>query len=240
LCFLWVYTTAQMSSEHDAHSSPSTVPDEKHPGERIRAARRRQKLSVRELARRAELTPSHVSKIERGLTNPSVGSLWKISDVLGLTVSQLFPAPPAAEATRVAKDTAAEEGKGLRTETETALIRSPAGGVSPVVDPAHRDVIRMMGVEFQRLTPADDDIIEFIEVRHEVGAGDDEAYHHRGREYGLVLTGRLRVDVGFKQYFLEPGFSIAFDSSLPHRVVNVGDEPANAIWLTIGRSHPHP
>jgi transcriptional regulator with XRE-family HTH domain len=194
---------------------------------------------VRELARRAELTPSHVSKIERGLTNPSVGSLWKISDVLGLTVSQLFPAPPAVEVTEAVED-AADGSEGLRTEADAALIRSIAGGVSPVVDPARREVIRMMGVEFQRLTPADDDIIEFIEVRHEVGAGDAEAYHHRGREYGLVLTGRLRVDVGFKQYFLEPGFSIAFDSSLPHRVVNVGDEPATAIWLTIGRSHPHP
>ena len=97
----------------------------------------------------------------------------------------------------------------------------------------------MTGVEFQRLTPSDDDFIEFIEVRHEVGAGDDEAYHYRGREYGLVLSGRLQVDVGFDKYLLEPGFSVAFDSSIPHRVLNVGDQPAVAIWLTIGRSHPH-
>ena len=53
----------------------------------------------------------------------------------------------------------------------------------------------MAGVEFQRLTPHDDAAIEFIEVRHEIGAGDAEAYHHRGREYGLVLEGRLLVEI---------------------------------------------
>jgi transcriptional regulator with XRE-family HTH domain len=223
-----------MTADHDTPRELPGVPDQKHPGERIRAARRRQNLSVRELARRAELTPSHVSKIERGMTNPSVGALWKISDVLGLTVSQLFPAPPA----RAHASGETEAQLDLRKESVT--VRTPVDGVfSPVVAPGSRDIIRMMGVEFQRLTPADDDIVEFIEVRHEVGAGDDEAYHHRGREYGLVLSGRLRVDVGFKQYHLEPGFSIAFDSSIPHRVVNVGDEPATAVWLTIGRSHPH-
>jgi transcriptional regulator with XRE-family HTH domain len=224
-----------MTADHDTPREFSGGLDRQHPGERIRAARRRQNLSVRELARRAELTPSHVSKIERGMTNPSVGALWKISDVLGLTVSQLFPAPPA----RVPAP--GEDDVQSHVPTEKALVQVPADGMfSPVVAPCNRDTIRMTGVEFQRLTPADDDIVEFIEVRHEVGAGDDEAYHHRGREYGLVLSGRLRVDVGFKQYHLEPGFSIAFDSSIPHRVVNVGDEPATAVWLTIGRSHPHP
>ena len=88
-------------------------------------------------------------------------------------------------------------------------------------------------MEFQRLTPHDDLAIEFMEVRHEVGAGDPEAYHHRGREYGLVLTGRLLVEVGFGKYVLEPGWSIAFDSSNPHRVINIGDEPASAVWVVV-------
>ena len=94
----------------------------------------------------------------------------------------------------------------------------------------------MAGVEFQRLTPHDDLGLEFIEVRHEIGAGDPEAYHHRGREYGLVLTGRLQVEIGFAKYVLDPGWSIAFDSSNPHRVLNIGDEPATAVWVVVGRN----
>ena len=96
----------------------------------------------------------------------------------------------------------------------------------------------MAGVEFQRLTPHDDAVIEFIEVRHEIGAGDPEPYHHRGREYGLVLQGRLLVEIGFQKHILTPGWSIAYDSSNPHRVLNIGDEPAVAIWVVIGRNHP--
>ena len=225
-----------MCPQSDEHIERADAAGHQHPGERIRAARRQQKLSLRELARRAELTPSHVSKIERGVTNPSVGALWKISDVLGITVAQLFPAPAASAGIGAVADShLAGRFVGIADEASGG---SPAG-VSPVVDPRQREIIKMTGVEFQRLTPSDDDFIEFIEVRHEVGAGDEEAYHHRGREYGLVLSGRLRVDVGFKKYLLEPGFSVAFDSSVPHRVLNVGDEPAVAIWLTIGRSHPH-
>ena len=91
-------------------------------------------------------------------------------------------------------------------------------------------------MEFQRLTPHDDLAIEFMEVRHEIGAGDSEAYHHRGREYGLVVSGRLLVEVGFGKYVLEPGWSIAFDSSNPHRVINIGDEPASAVWVVVGRN----
>jgi len=34
---------------------------------------------------------------------------------------------------------------------------------------------------------------------------------------------------------LGPGDSIAFDSTTPHRLINIGDEPVHAIWLGIGR-----
>ena len=46
---------------------------------------------------------------------------------------------------------------------------------------------------------------------------------HMGREYGLVLSGRLRVTIGFDdEHELGPGDSIAFESSRPHRLENAG------------------
>ena len=61
---------------------------------------------------------------------------------------------------------------------------------------------------------------------------------HMGREYGVVLAGRLRVTIGFdeEEYELGPGDSIAFESSRPHRLENAGDEPVEAIWFVVGRS----
>jgi mannose-6-phosphate isomerase-like protein (cupin superfamily) len=58
-----------------------------------------------------------------------------------------------------------------------------------------------------------------------------------GREYGLVLSGRLRVTIGFdEEHELGPGDSIAFDSTCPHRLENAGDVPVEAIWFVVGRS----
>ena len=60
---------------------------------------------------------------------------------------------------------------------------------------------------------------------------------HMGREYGLVLSGRLRVTIGFDdEHELGPGDSIAFESSRPHRLENAGSEPVEAIWFVVGRS----
>lgn len=218
----------------DSSESLQSKPARVHPGEIVRSERHRQGMSMRELARRIGLTPSHLSKMERGLVNPSVGALWMISDELGIPVATLFSGGP---------DGSSETQVGRVTPFAVSpSVESPASVdtfvFAPAVDPRNRESIEMAGVQFQRLTPHDDSSIEFMEVRHEVGAGDDEAYHHRGREYGLVLKGRLLVELGFNKHVLDPGWSIAFDSSNPHRVINAGDEPAVAVWIVIGRNQP--
>lgn len=58
---------------------------------------------------------------------------------------------------------------------------------------------------------------------------------HAGREYGYVLSGYLGVQLGFEQFELGPGDPIAFDSTTPHRLWNLGDEPVHGIWFVVGR-----
>lgn len=200
-----------------------------HPGQTIRTERHRLGMSIRELARRIELTPSHLSKIERGLANPSVGTLWMISDELGIHVASLFAIDAGHEPASQGSRGTAPTPTSVDSETEGLSVFAPA------VDPRNRESIKMTGVDFQRLTPYGDATIEFTEVRHDVGAGDGEAYHHSGREFGLLLKGRLLVEVGFAKYVLDPGWSIAFDASNPHRVINVGEGPAVAVWVVVGR-----
>jgi mannose-6-phosphate isomerase-like protein (cupin superfamily) len=50
-----------------------------------------------------------------------------------------------------------------------------------------------------------------------------------------VLSGTLEVIVGFDQYVLGPGDSISFDSTVPHRLTNIGDEPVHGVWFVVGR-----
>jgi uncharacterized cupin superfamily protein len=78
-------------------------------------------------------------------------------------------------------------------------------------------------------------------VTYEVGGAsspENEYQRHAGREWGFVLEGRLEVRIGFEQYTLDAGDSISFESSVPHRLANVGDVPVHAIWFVMGRGAP--
>jgi transcriptional regulator with XRE-family HTH domain len=50
----------------------------------LRSAREAQGLSLRQIARMAEIDPAQLSRIERGQANPSINSLSRLARVLGL------------------------------------------------------------------------------------------------------------------------------------------------------------
>ncbi|HEY7623147.1 MAG TPA: XRE family transcriptional regulator [Solirubrobacteraceae bacterium] len=193
-------------------------------GQRLRSERERRGLSLRELARRLAISPSALSQIETGRSRPSVGTLYAIVTELGISLDELFGSPRAAAA---------------------AAPESGAAGVSGASLVQRRDSRKQLdlesGVRWERLTPTAEPDADFLLVRYEVGgASSREGTHmrHMGREYGVVLSGRLRVTIGFdeEEYELGPGDSIAFESSRPHRLENAGDEPVEAIWFVAGRS----
>jgi len=59
-------------------------------GGRLREARKGRSLTLDDVAVAAGFTKSFVSAVERGETSPSIGSLHRICDVLGITMSALF------------------------------------------------------------------------------------------------------------------------------------------------------
>lgn len=186
-------------------------------GERLRAERKRTGMTVRQVAARIGVSPSLISQIERDKVNPSVSTLWGLVTVLGLTMGDLFAdveAPPGRTASG-----------------------SPAAG--PVTVPGGRAVINLeSGVHWERLTAATDPLVEFVSVVYPPGAESCDAeslMRHGGKEYGYVISGRLGVRIGFDEYELGPGMAVSFDSSSPHRLWAVGDEPAEAIWVVVGR-----
>jgi transcriptional regulator with XRE-family HTH domain len=186
-------------------------------GAKLREEREKRNISLRELARRVGVSPSLISQIELDRVNPSVSTLWSIVTELGMTMSEVF-------------------GETADASEQTATSRE-ADRV--VASPETRRVINLAsGVRWERLTPHNDPDVEFLYVVYPVG-GESSPEHalvtHGGREYGYVSSGTLGVQVGFDEYVLEPGGSIAFDSSAPHRLWTIGDEPVHAIWVVIGR-----
>ena len=150
--------------------------------------------------------------------NPSVSTLYALVTELGMTMSDVFGGPQPGE--RVVRQLSGRDGLAERPET--------------------RRVINLAsGVRWERLTPSSDGEVEFLYVVYPVGAEScpaDALMTHGGKEYGYVSSGTLGVRVGFEEYELGPGGSIAFDSSSPHRLWTIGDEPAHAIWVVIGRA----
>jgi len=108
-----------------------------------------------------------------------------------------------------------------------------------VVRSDERHVIDLAsGVRWERLTSHQHENVDFLHVIYDVGgssASDTMMMRHPGREYGIVLSGRLGVQLAFEQFELDPGDSIGFDSTQPHRLWNLGDEPVHGIWFVVGR-----
>ncbi|HET7279842.1 MAG TPA: helix-turn-helix domain-containing protein [Dermatophilaceae bacterium] len=207
-------------------------PSAENLGAAIRAARAARGLSLRELARRIDVSPSFVSQVERGKANPSVGTLYALVSVLGMSLNELLggPADPS-ETSGISAPTEASEPAWPGAPTAWPRI------AAPVVRARERGRVQMSGVVWERLTP-DDPLVDFLHVEYGPGSAScppDDMVRHGGREYGVIVTGRLEVQVGFETYSLEPGDSIHFDSSTPHRLSNPHDEPCTAVWFVLAR-----
>ena len=195
-------------------------------GSRLREERERARISQRELARRLGVSASLISQIESGQSKPSVSTLYDIVTELGVSVDDIFSG---------GNGSAAEPGDGEGSE--------PGGDThhGPMVRVEDRHVIDLdSGVRWERLTSHQHEHVDFLHVVYDVGgssASDTKMMRHPGREYGVVLEGQLGVQLGFDEYTLGPGDSIAFESSRPHRLENAGSEPVEAIWFVVGRSH---
>lgn len=196
-------------------------------GARLRRERLRQQIGLRELARRVGVSPSLISQIETGKSQPSVSTLMAIVSELRLSLNEIVFADAGPRSKPSGRGRAAVD-RNAEPPSATSLQRA-----------TDRRGIRLeTGVTWERLTAGPDDRVDFLYVIYEVGGAStaaDALMRHAGREYGYVISGRLRVTVAFDDYELGPGDSISFDSTSPHRLANAGDEPVCAIWTVVGR-----
>jgi transcriptional regulator with XRE-family HTH domain len=192
-------------------------------GGRLREERIRQAISQRVLAERLGLSPSLISQIERGRSKPSVSTLYAIVTELGISLDRLFGG--------------AEDHVGH--SLSPGKLSEEASSGQTVVHPDQRLVIELeSGVRWERLTTDHNDKVDFLYVVYEIAGAsstDGTLMRHQGREYGYLISGRLGVQVRFQEHLLEPGDSIAFDSTQPHRLWNPGNRPAHALWYVVGR-----
>jgi transcriptional regulator with XRE-family HTH domain/mannose-6-phosphate isomerase-like protein (cupin superfamily) len=208
-------------------------------GQRLRAARERTNIGLRELARRLGVSASLISQIETGKSEPSINTLFAIVSELELSVNEIVFEPNHEPQNAVPGS--ADAGSGARSRhvqqpSPTSVTDAPD---SPVQRGTSRTSISLeSGVSWERLTSHPDHNVDFLILRYPPGSESTPPHslmRHNGTEYGYILTGRLQVTIGFETYEIGPGDSIAFDCTQPHRFATVGDETVEAVWFVLGR-----
>jgi len=178
-------------------------------GGRLREIRQAAGLSQRELATRAGVPHGLIATIEQNKSSPSVASLRKVLDGLGISFVDFFtPARPAED--KVFFE--AGELVDLTSILPGAMMRGEGRMVFRQVGDAHANNLQI------------------LHERYEPGADTGEAMlSHASREGGVVLSGRLEVTVGTEVRVLTAGEAYLFDSRIPHRFRNLGEEPCEVV-----------
>jgi len=187
-------------------------------GTRLKGLRSEHRYSIRGLAAKAGVSASLVSDIEKNKVEPSISTLKRLATAMGTTITYFF-----SEQTHAS-------GRVIRA-SERVLLKAAETKVD------RRAGMESSGVRFELASPAESEHIEAIYGRYDVDASSgEEPYTHEGEEWGMVLAGRLKVVVGDEVYFLEPGDSIWFPSTIPHRMENVANIPTEYIWIDTPKS----
>jgi transcriptional regulator with XRE-family HTH domain len=130
-------------------------------GERIRLARESAGISVRELARRIDVSASHVSQVERGLASFSVRALYSVVNILGISMDSLFE-----EATTDVPIAA------LQDEVIATSHDGPLDEAGIVLRRGSRPAMQLQsGPRWERLTVKPEVGAEFIEVIYQPAPG---------------------------------------------------------------------
>jgi transcriptional regulator with XRE-family HTH domain len=167
-------------------------------GARVRQERQSRHWTLDQLAEVAGVSRRMVVNVEQGTANPSVGTLLRISDALGVGLPALVerPQPRPVKVTR--------QGQGA------VLWTGPSGG---------------RGVLMAGTDPPD--VVELWDWTLEPGDEHMSAAHTPGtRELLQVQQGTITLDVAGQPVILEAGDAVAFPGDVPHGYANPGPRPA--------------
>jgi transcriptional regulator with XRE-family HTH domain len=161
-------------------------------GQKIRDLRNSLKMSLQELAEKTDLTPSSISQIERGLSNPSLAALRRLAHAVGVPVFTFFIGDEI------------DESEIIVRVNQRKVLANPKRNVS-----------------YELLSPSINKSMEIISMKLIPGGeSSKEPFTHEGEEVCVVLAGCITVHLGGKEYELNTGDCIQFNSAIPHKYVN--------------------
>lgn len=174
-------------------------------GTRLKELREQRNISMRSLATKSGLSANALSMIERGKTSPSVSTLYKLADALGISITAFF-------------GTGADKKQVifLKSDERTRI-------------PFARGVFEGLGGE--RFVGR----VEPFMLTLESGASSGlHTMTHTGHEFVFCLRGELEYAVEKNIYRMSPGDSLLFAAQLRHKWKNPGKTVTNALVVLSG------
>jgi len=178
---------------------------DKNVGERIRAFREKQNLTLAALAARTGLEEAFLGSVESKDSYPSLGPLVKIARALGVRLGTFLD------------DHVSRDPLIVRLGERTPEMSMHADGDQP---PTHTYYSLGRGKTDRHMEPF------FIEMNPEPEE-DKKLSTHEGEEFILVVSGHLELVYGREKSILGPGDSVYYNSVVPHCVSAAGDEKAS-------------
>lgn len=165
-----------------AGSSPQII------GKRVRSIRRRTKMTLDQLAEATGLNKGYLSRIESGGKSPSIATLLKLAEALGVSAGQLFGEEIAKDDIQIVR--AKKSEKSRRTKEEiTPLSRG-----------------------------ADDAGLTAFLMRPTGSFVADRRAEHSGTEAVFVVDGGIEMQFAKQLVRLSAGDYVQFPGHLSHQI----------------------
>lgn len=186
------------------YAAPTATGAEQNLGEIVRRLRTARELSVRTLAGRAGFSPSFISQVEHNQASPSIASLERLADALGVSLGDFFrdPAGGARPVTRATR----------RRRLTSWWSRARIEALSPMG----------AGRGF-----------EAVMVTLGAGGSSGKRPHaHAGQALAIVFDGAVRLTLGAEVLRLVAGDAVSLDPGTPHLWENPGRKPVRLVLVS--------
>ena len=170
-------------------------------GPKIREIRLQKGLRLKDVARETGLSSSLISQVENNHTSPSLSTLIKLANFLGTDAGFFL------------EDAEKNNAAVCRKEDRKVWTSNDDKIYFELLNPALRS--KTIGVVYAKIEHFESPL---------------EKYTHEGEEFGLVLKGRIHVELGDDIHVLNEGDSIYFKSTIPHAIYGVDRKPSEVIW----------
>jgi transcriptional regulator with XRE-family HTH domain len=173
-------------------------------GKKLKATRLRNDMTIQQLAVSSNVSSNMISRIERGLTTPSVEIIVRLANSFGMSINYFVE----------------EAEKG------STIVHTKKGQGEPIFffEDKHQIISLTQGLRDPNFT------VFFDTIEKNCSSGDGGMVHS-GEEFALVMEGTLEFIVDDERFVLEEGDSIVFKASLPHRWRNLHQGKTNVLWV---------